>query len=512
MRLHPLTVVYRIGRRAVSLGWGVVVGFAGASSIPFVDARLVVAALAVALLALVGYEVARYRRFTYALAGTTLELRSGVLSRREREIPIERVQNVDVSRSVGQRLLGLATVRVETAGGGSTEALLECVSAAAADDLQTDLRRLKRAAARGDADAEDATGGSGDARPGGEAGAADGVATTGGELDATAGATDEAEVVFDLGRRRLVLASALSFDVRLLSVVFVAQPVVQPLLAPLVGDLAGVTTVVALVVAVLTAVALWVASAARTFARYYGFRLVRAGDDLRYERGLSRRYTGTIPLEKLQTLAVEETALERAFGYASLSVVTAGSVGSNTGGGSAAAVPLATRGDVLALARDLEPFADAAMERPPTRARRRYAVRYALGVGVLLALTTAVNALVTPLPYAWAPALLLVLAPVAAHLKWRNVGVALTDDHAVVQRGFWTRRTRVVPHDRVQTVAVSATLFQRRRELASVAIDTAGGDAVALDCDAERASAIRSRVAERAVDAVGARRDGNDSH
>jgi len=495
MKLHPLTVVYRVGRRAVSLGWGVVVGFAGASSIPFVDRRLVVAALALAVLALVGYEVARYQRFTYALAGTTLELRSGVLSRREREIPIERVQNVDVSRTVGQRVIGLATVRVETAGGGNTEAVLECVSAAAADDLQTELRRLKRAAA----DAGDIESGD-DVRAGGKA-------------SATTDATGEtSEVVFGLGRRRLLLASALSFDVRLLSVVFVAQPVVQPLLAPLVGDLAGVTTVVALLVAVLTAVGLWLASAARTFARYYGFRLVRAGDDLRYERGLGRRYTGTIPLEKLQTLAVEETALERAFGYASLSVVTAGSVGSDTTGGSAAAVPLATRADVLALARDLEPFADATMERPPTRARTRYAIRYALGVAVLLALTMAVDALLTPVPYAWAPAVLLVLAPIAAHLQWRNVGVALTNDYAVVRRGFWTRRTRVLPHDRVQTTAVSATFFQRRRGLASVAIDTAGGDAVAPDYDAARAREIRDRVVERACAAVGARRGADDSH
>ncbi|GAA0302473.1 PH domain-containing protein [Halarchaeum salinum] len=493
MRLHPLSVVYRIGRRVVSLGWGVVVAFAGASSIPFVDARLVVGALVVGLLALVGYEVARYRRFTYTLAGTTLELDSGVLSRREREIPIERVQNVDVSRSIGQRVLGIATVRVETAGGGGTEAVLECVSAAAADDLQTELRRLKRAASADRTDVDTA----------GTAAGEDGT-------NDVAGAPSE--VIFDLGQRRLLLASVLSFDVRLLSVVFVAQPVVGPMLAPLVGGLAGVTTVLALLVAVLTALGLWVASAARTFARYYDFRLVRAGDDLRYERGLGRRYTGTIPLEKLQTLTVEETALERAFGYASLSVVTAGSAGSNTTGGSAAAVPLATREDVLALARDLEPFADASVERPPTRARQRYAIRYAIGVGVLLALTMAVDAFVTPLPFAWTPALLIILAPVAAHLKWRNLGVARTDDHVVVQRGFWTRRTRVVPHDRVQTVSDVATVFQRRRDLASVAVDTAGGDAVALDCDAERATALRERVVERACAAVGARRDVDDSH
>jgi putative membrane protein len=61
----------------------------------------------------------------------------------------------------------------------------------------------------------------------------------------------------------------------------------------------------------------------------------------------------------------------------------------------------------------------------------------------------------------------------------------------------------VVPYDRVQTVFSSQTVFQRRRDLGTVTIDTAGtgglggGDAVAVDIDANVAERLREDVADR---------------
>ncbi|WP_435096447.1 PH domain-containing protein [Halarchaeum sp. P4] len=497
MRLHPLSVVYRVGTRIAGVAWGLAIAvFAGTTAVPFLSTLQVAAIAAVALLAFVGYEVARYRRFEYALTDSTLDVSSGVFARREREIPLRRVQNVDVSRNIVQRALGIATVHVETAGGGSTEAVLECVSVAEAERLQSEIRRLKRAAERAESDET----------------TEEGAATAEGE---TAVADVEAEEdVFVLDRRHLLLASALSFDTRLVSVVFVAQPFIWPVLAPVLGDLNRVALAAVSVLGVVALVfGLWVASAARTFARYYDFRLTRVGDDLRYERGLGERYTGTIPLEKLQTVVVRETALQRYFGYASLTVETAGyAPGSGPSGGSEAAVPLAAREEVFALARELEAFDVPELEPAPTRARRRYAGRYAIGVGLLLALAGVVNYAVVSYPFWWAPAVFFALVPVAAHYKWVHLGVAVDDDHAFTRAGFWTRRTHVVPHYRVQTLIERASLFQRRWDLASVVVDTAGsggllgGDAVALDIDAEHAAALVETAGERMRATLAARR------
>ncbi|VVB97963.1 Bacterial PH domain protein [uncultured archaeon] len=64
----------------------------------------------------------RYRNYTYYIAETEMIIRRGVLRIERTTIPFEKVQNVNVSRSVLERLLGLATLKIETAGTNPGEA------------------------------------------------------------------------------------------------------------------------------------------------------------------------------------------------------------------------------------------------------------------------------------------------------------------------------------------------------------------------------------------------------
>ncbi len=64
----------------------------------------------------------KYRTYTYYLAETEIIIRSGVLRIERITIPFEKVQNVNVSRSILERILGLATIKIETAGTIPTEA------------------------------------------------------------------------------------------------------------------------------------------------------------------------------------------------------------------------------------------------------------------------------------------------------------------------------------------------------------------------------------------------------
>jgi len=56
------------------------------------------------------------RRHRYAIIGNTLQVMRGVLSQRAWIVPLANIQSVSVTRSPMQRLLGVATVRVDTAG------------------------------------------------------------------------------------------------------------------------------------------------------------------------------------------------------------------------------------------------------------------------------------------------------------------------------------------------------------------------------------------------------------
>ncbi|WP_058365297.1 PH domain-containing protein [Haloparvum sedimenti] len=500
MKLAPLSVPYRAAQKA---GSAVVAAFfisAGGGGTVLSDYAPLLAVAAV-LLAL-AYEIAYYRRFEYELTEDTFDVVSGVVSRRDREIPYRRIQNVDISRGVVQRLLGLAAVDLETAGGSSTEGSIRYVTPAEAERLRTEIQRRKAGAAAGEPAAGSRAAAGADAEMGAEA------------ADAASGAPAETEL-FAISPSELALVGALSFDPRLLGLVaFLASGSVPVLSGIFTSTSAVLLSVTGLFLAGALLFASWLLGAAIAVTNYYGFRLTRSGDELRYERGLFRRYSGSIPTEKVQSIAVTDNPLKRLFGYATLTIETAGYAPGQGGDyGSQAAVPLAKTGRVYELAREVEAFGEPDFTRPPGRIRVRYAVRYAT---VVLALTGIAYGIDRALDLAapWgAPLALLALVPVAAHYKWVHRGYWLGEDHLLTRSGFWRRQTRVVPYYRLQTVIDSRTLFQRRWGVATVVADTAGtgsftgGDAVAPDVAADEADALREGLTDRLRRALAERRE-----
>ncbi len=483
MRLSALSIPYGAVITAARLGWLLVIVSFGSARVPGAGPLVAVAVIAGALALAGAYQFARWRRFEYRLTEDTLDIDSGVFSRRSREIPLRRVQNVDTSRNAVQRALGIAAVTVETAGGSDVEADFRYVSEAEAERLRAEIGRLKRDRGREDGST--------------------------GATEAGAAAADEPveEPLFAMSTRELLLLGLVSVDLRLLSLFSAIVPIAAPSLArEAVDPLFSLAIAAPLLAGIVVTVSV-LASAAFSVTNYYGFRLSRASDELRYERGLLNRYTGTVPLSKVQSVVLSENVLARRLGYAALTVETAGYAPGDSGAESA--VPLTRRDRAVELAREVEPFGEVEFERPPSRARTRYLIRYAI-VGLLLTAIAYGIDRFTGLSFAWyGAAALVALAPVAAHLKWRNLGFAVLENHVVLRSGFWSRETTVVPYYRVQTVIEGQTLFQRRRDLATVVVDTAGsrgltgGDPKALDIEADRATELRETIADRLQASLG---------
>ncbi|MES3160714.1 MAG: PH domain-containing protein [Halorubrum sp.] len=481
MKLAPQSVPYRAFQRVLGIvillfflasanDWGLLVGGGIAATLVLVS---------------VGYEIAYYQRFEYELTDDTFDISSGVISRREREIPYGRIQNVDVSRSVLQRAIGVAAVDLETAGGSSTEGSIRFVTPDEATRLQREVQRRKSATS-------------------------------------TAHETDEngdpvgpmEEDLFSISARELALVGALSFDGRLIGLLAFLGSGSFPVLSGFLPDAsAAVLTAFAIVAIGVLFVVSWIIGAGLAFSNYYGFRLSRAGDELRYERGLFRRYSGSIPTEKVQTLTISDNPAKRLLGYASLSIETAGYAPGQGGDyGSQAAVPIASTDRVYDLAREVESFGEPSFSRPPKRIRWRYVFRYTTVVAVLAGLAFAVDWFVAAeLPW-YAPLALLVAVPPAAHLKWKHRGYWLGEHHLLTRNGFWSREVKAVPYYRIQNVIDSRTIFQRRWNVATIVADTAGtgslvgSDAAAVDFDTAEAIELRETLRERLQDALSERR------
>src|SRR5699024_4862849 len=84
---------------------------------------------------------------TYAVDEDGVSLHSGMISRSREYAPRARIESVSVERPLLARLLGLAKVRVEVAGGGESYLDIEYVKSAAAEDLRRGILGIAELAA-----------------------------------------------------------------------------------------------------------------------------------------------------------------------------------------------------------------------------------------------------------------------------------------------------------------------------------------------------------------------------
>ncbi|WP_298461816.1 PH domain-containing protein [uncultured Cellulomonas sp.] len=148
-RMHPVTPAVK--------GWKVVVVLVVIAAQQFSDdvvqARdllagrgwlVALAVLAGAALLAFGYAALAWRMTRYALDDEAVYLHSGVLFRQQRKARLDRLQAVDVVQPILARLLGLAELKLEVAGGPGSAVSLAFLKEDQADTLRAEL--LARAA------------------------------------------------------------------------------------------------------------------------------------------------------------------------------------------------------------------------------------------------------------------------------------------------------------------------------------------------------------------------------
>ena len=101
---------------------------------------LVVLVVFLGLIALVNWVSWRFSRFR--VGGGQVELRQGVLFRQHRQVRLERVQAVELSRPLLARALGLARVVVQSAGGSDSTLTLSFLDLGRAEALREHLLDL----------------------------------------------------------------------------------------------------------------------------------------------------------------------------------------------------------------------------------------------------------------------------------------------------------------------------------------------------------------------------------
>jgi putative membrane protein len=469
-RLHPLTLLFAALNEGQAMALPALLGGAWAAGGHM--ARMVGWVLVLLVFPAVIWAVAEYLAFRYQVTGASLVLDSGVWRRQHRVIPLARVQNIDLKQSALQRLLGVAEVHVETAGGDSSEAALSVLGIREAEALRAQLLALRVNAP--DAGAQERTL----------------VARLSPRDLVLAGATaNEAGVIAALLIGAAQFVYELRLDVRLPGLDWRGLIFEQST-----GELIRGAVMAGLGLLLLA----WTFSVLGAVLNYAGFTLERAGADLHKRYGSLVRREVVVPLERVQVVRIEESLLRRPLGLAAFKIETAATApGKGQHRGVEAFLPLAQAKEASRLVAEVFEGLDyGALEFRPVDplARRRAFIRYSV---MLLALTLALGGLVGARGL-WLLALLPV-AYAAAHLHYRSLGYAVSPGFIAARGGWFNRITWVIPLRRIQTLHERATLFQRRHGLATIIVDTAAGGARVPDVRADAARELLDDLGEAVV-------------
>ena len=464
--------------------------------------------LALGALILLAWSALEWLRRTWTLEGGALRLEEGVLSRKLRAVPFDRIQQVDLVRKPLHRLLGVATLRVETAGGGSAaEVDLHVVTLAEAQALRSTLLQAKaQAAGPGAAGAVDSRAhrDSGSATlpvggPHAPAGGSGAPAEAGAAAEAGAGAgtgvaaAPTERVLLRLRVGEVVLAGITGS--RAAAALVVLGPLSQVtdwvpglddwLLARFDPESVTPTTPAAFLVVAVLAVVVWLGLAAlSSVVTDYGFTLARVGDDLVVRRGLLERREAVLPLARLQVVRVEESLLRRVLSLASVRLQSAGRTGRGDETASRLAIPVLQRTAVNRVLGELLPGASPIppLRAPPPAARRRAVVRSLLRTALAAAVVAvAVWLLAAGNGFGVAPGSALLLVPLLALAvlyglaAYRSLGHAAGPAFLYARSGVAIRVVTIVPVAKAQSGSVRSSVFQRRAGLATLHVDIAGG-------------------------------------
>ncbi|SNT62850.1 putative membrane protein [Asanoa hainanensis] len=294
-RLHPLSPLLRSAKAlvviVVALSWQTL-GQVGIGWFALMVLVLLVGAIIM--------SVVSWYNTGYHVVGHELRVYEGLLWRRTRAIPLERLQSVEVVRPLLAQLTGLAELRLEVVGGGKTEAPLAYLSLADAAALRD---RLLAIAGRPVAPADGAT----------EVAGVAPVRVPG-----------DGPLLLAVQNRDLVISQLLTPQALSLPI-GVAFVVLQFGFDPSWSFIGVAST--------LTAIAGVLLQPVRRILSDWNFRLSRDDTALRLRFGLVETRSQTVPVDRVQGVTATWPLLWRSQGWLRLTLDVAGVAGQDNGNG-----------------------------------------------------------------------------------------------------------------------------------------------------------------------------------
>lgn len=393
-------------------------------------------------------------RFIYKVEEGELHIKRGLFVRKNLYLSSDRIQVIDFTAGIIQRMFGLVSVQIQTAGSTSREASLSAVTRADADELVFHLRKNIN-------DEEDVQ--------------------SDGEESPEMPRNDKDDLLWRdfLPGKELIIAASTSGSFGIaLSIILTLYSQLEPVISdtrfyewvfdnlPTESD-----TSVILGFIVSFIIISWLFSFLSTIFSYGDFCLTTKKDEFIITRGIFEKKRITIPFNRIQAVKITEGILRQPFGYATLSIESAG-YGDQAGSGTLVLFPLIKKTAIPDLfSRILPQYKDEIPSvKPPVRAARRYMFRNA-AFFVILAATGYFLLDVSE----WI-ALLAVPGLFWGWLKYRDAGLACSKSLIIVRTRAIARNTTIMQRYRLQDMNLNQSFIQKWRDLITLNVNVASGD------------------------------------
>ena len=444
---------------------------------------LVVLVGVVAFLAIMGlYAYVSWRCMSYTLDAKSITLHQGIIFKNKRSVYLERIQSVDINRTLVARLLGLGTVRIESAGGSGSNLDLSYLKNS---ELAGIRAQLLEAAFAAKAPHEGAAMGLAQMAPGAPVPGVQPASQPGGQMlgqyaqmpqvpqmpTATAapagtvpaaGAQLEEQTLYSVSSTRLI-GSYLLNPALALSLVGVIAIIIAGVFA-----LSGVSDAGAIMGAGFGLFAAASAMASSLWGRFnhdFNFSLAVSRVGLRLHGGLTQTYSRTLPPNRIHAVELTQPLMWRLKGWWRVEVLTAGVSGASEGTDSAGENKANFTADSLLPVGDWEQALYALwLVIPELASANPQALLNNMAYGVGTANPSGDHLWCAPGRTRWLDPLL-----------YKRNAVAVTDTAVLIRAGRFKRRLIVLTHERSQSLALSQGPFERLVDVANIKFDMVPG-------------------------------------
>ncbi len=473
-RLSPIAIVYfgvslilNIVGQFVYIAPALLLGYNAIKDNPWIGFPIAIGLLAL----LMTSAILSFYFFQFRLSKNSIEIRSGVLSKKHVNLPFSRIQNVKIEQPIYYRVMDFACLTLDTAGSSKQEAKVVALELDFAEKLKQEIMGQHVAATRQSNDLAD-------------------------NKSSEAPVSNEEQVINTRSIKDLVIHGITS------NRVWIFLGVLAPFyekLSKYIGDfLQGLGIepdklfdpsihsmwqlgLYSLSVAMMVMLILAFFSIFGAIMTFYGFTLSKVEDRYIRRSGLFTKHEVSMRLSRLQKIAHKRDWLDMLLGRVNLRFEqsSAQKSGMENGGVSNLSdkiiVPSVTTSEALNLTLDVYPE-NALADINFTTISKRFFIRY---IGVLcmpmylvvltLLIILETYALVLPITGAF------VFACVLIFMRWKRWGYAIDEQYLYVRKGIFGVDHFVFPIFKVQQTVLKQSKFMKRRQLCSVSFILASG-------------------------------------